>query len=589
MGSRFGRFFTSAAALAGAVALASCGGGGGATKGGFASGAPVKGKKGGTLTMLSNGDVDYIDPGAAYYQFSFIFMYQTQRPLYSYKPDDDRSAVPDLAAGPAKISDGGRTVTVTIRPNVRFSPPVNRAATSQDVKYAIERGFNPTVANGYAGAYFGTVVGAKTAKGGPIAGIQTPDSHTIVFKLTKPEASTIIGALSLPLSAPVPPEYARKLDQANPSQYGTHQVATGPYMVQNDKSGKAIGYQPGKRIVLVRNPNWDPGTDYRPAYLDSIVVSEGNSDPIAASRRILSGSSLVNGQADFNVPPQTIKQISQGSASQKKQFVAGTSTGRVRYVSLNTTIKPFDNADVRKAITAAMDRNALRQKMGGPLAGDIPTHFLPPDIPGFSEAGGLSGPGDDFLKSPTGNLQLAQSYMRKAGYPSGRYTGGQSFLMVADNSGPTKDAAQVVQAQLGALGFKITPRFVTHDSMYTKFCNVPKQKVPICPSTGWQKDFPDPESMLDPTFNGENIVPVNNSNWPQLNVKSINATMNRDAPIIDPTQRAKAWADVDKLITAEAPGVPWLWDKGMGIESKNVQGVMNKFNAAWDLSFTSLK
>ena len=173
--------------------------------------------------------------------------------------------------------------------------------------------------------------------------------------------------------------------------------------------------------------------------------------------------------------------------------MAGTSTGRVRYVSLNTTIKPFDNADVRKAITAAMDRNALRQKMGGPLAGDIPTHFLPPDIPGFSEAGGLSGPGDDFLKSPTGNLQLAQSYMRKAGYPSGRYTGGQSFLMVADNSGPTKDAAQVVQAQLGALGFKITPRFVTHDSMYTKFCNVPKQKVPICPSTGWQKDFPDPE------------------------------------------------------------------------------------------------
>ena len=136
-------------------------------------------------------------------------------------------------------------------------------------------------------------------------------------------------------------------------------------MVQNDKSGNPIGYQPGKRIVLVRNPNWNPSTDYRPAYLDRIVVSEGNSDPIAASRRILSGSSLVNSQADFNVPPQIIKQIAQGAASQKKQFVAGTSTGRVRYVSLNTTIKPFDNADVRKAITAAMDRNALRQKLGG--------------------------------------------------------------------------------------------------------------------------------------------------------------------------------------------------------------------------------
>jgi peptide/nickel transport system substrate-binding protein len=577
------------AALASALALASCGGGGGSTKGGFGNGAPVKGKKGGTLTVLSSGDVDYIDPGAAYYQFSYIFMYATQRPLFSYKPDDDQHAVPDLAAGPATISDGGRTVTVKIKPGVRFSPPVNRAVTSKDVKYAIERGFNPTVANGYAMAYFGTIMGAKTAKGGPIAGIQTPDAQTIVFRLTKPEASTIVGALSLPLSAAVPPEYARKLDQANPSQYGTHQVATGPYMVQNDRSGKATGYQPGKRIAFVRNPNWDPKTDYRPAYVDQIVLSEGNSDPVASARRILTGRSLVNGQADFNVPPPIIKQIAQGSAAQKKQFVAGTSTGRVRYVSLNTTIKPFDNVDVRKAIVAATDRNALRQKLGGPLAGDIPTHFLPPDIPGFAEAGGAAGPGNDFLKSPTGDLQLAQSYMRKAGYPSGKYTGGQAFLMVADNSGPTRDAAQVMQAQLAKLGFQVTPRFVTHDSMYTKFCNVPKQKVPICPSTGWQKDFPDPESMLSPTFNGENIVPVNNSNWPQLNVKPINATMDRDAPIVDPAQRAKAWADVDKLVTAQAPGVPWLWDKGMGIESPNVQGVLNKFNAAWDLSFTSLK
>ena len=41
---------------------------------------------------------------------------------------------------------------------------------------------------------------------------------------------------------------------------------------------------------------------------------------------------------------------------------------------------------------------------GGKFIGDIPTHFLPPGIPGFEEAGGLEGPGFDFLKNPRGDM-----------------------------------------------------------------------------------------------------------------------------------------------------------------------------------------
>src|SRR3954453_10778432 len=102
-----------------AVALAACGdsGGGGGSKG-FGNGDVVKGKKGGTLTMLSNGDVDYIDPGAAYYQFSFIFDYSIQRPLYSYKPDST-DAVPDFAASAPQISADGKTITIKPRPGVK--------------------------------------------------------------------------------------------------------------------------------------------------------------------------------------------------------------------------------------------------------------------------------------------------------------------------------------------------------------------------------------------------------------------------------------------------------------------------------------
>ena len=97
-------------------------------------------------------------------------------------------------------------MTVNIRHGIHFSPPVNREVTSSDVAYAIERGANPKVANAYFIPYFGDIVGAKSANGGPISGIETPNPYQIVFHLTEPTASLLSGALSLPLTAPVPPK-----------------------------------------------------------------------------------------------------------------------------------------------------------------------------------------------------------------------------------------------------------------------------------------------------------------------------------------------------------------------------------------------
>ena len=48
-------------------------------------------------------------------------------------------------------------------------------------------------------------------------------------------------ALVLPLSAPVPKEYAAKYDKNSPSNYASYEVATGPYMIKNDSEGKVLG------------------------------------------------------------------------------------------------------------------------------------------------------------------------------------------------------------------------------------------------------------------------------------------------------------------------------------------------------------
>jgi peptide/nickel transport system substrate-binding protein len=63
-----------------------------------------------------------------------------------------------------------------------------------------------------------------------------------------------------------------------------------------------------------------------------------------------------------------------------------------------------------------------------------------------------------------------------------------------------------------------------------------------------------------------------------------------DAEVLnDPAERNKAWGEIDKAITEQAPGILWLWDKQPMLRSQDVNGVVNQANAAWDLTFTSIK
>lgn len=554
--------------------------------------APADSKRGGTLTMLSAGDVDFIDPGAAYYQLSYTVDFATQRTLVSWPADEEEEPQPDLITEQPTVSDDGKTITFKIKPGIRYSPPVDREIRAEDFKYAIERALIPGVPNAYVAIYLSSLVGYDEAQAQveenpttvpDISGIQVPDGRTLVLKLTQPTARTVIQSLSLPVGAPVPEEYAGEFDKQSPSTYGEHVVGTGPYMIENDAEGNLTGYSPGKEIRLVRNPNWDPETDYRPAYLDAINLLEGFSDTASASRKIINGSAQVNG--DFPPDPPVLKEI----ATESPDLLQLAPQGGNRYVALNTQIPPFDDINVRRAVVAATDRDALLLTRGGPIVGAVASHYIPPGMPGFEEAGGFEGAeGIDFMANPNGDMDLAAEYMRKAGFESGRYEG-EEILMVSDDVGAGRKSAEVMLDILESLGFSVDFRPVTHDAMYTRFCGVPEARVHVCPNVGWIKDFNDPQSILDVPFNGESIVPTNNSNWPQLDVPEINQAIEEARLITDPEERAQAWGEIDTMVVEQAAAVPWAWDYFPNISSPDVVNVINAFNGATDLSYTSLR
>jgi peptide/nickel transport system substrate-binding protein len=467
--------------------------------------------------------------------------------------------------------------------------------TSKDIKYGIERAFTSNVPSGYATSYFAEIEGAPSAPVSidelkPFSGLQTPDDNTLVIKLTKAVAPRVAAALVMPITTPVPEEYAKKFDQKNPSTYDQNVAFTGPYMVKNDANGKVTGREPGKRIEIVRNPNWDENTDYRPAFLDSITIEEGNDDLTVASRRTLSGQKLLC--CDSGQPPISILKR---ALTRYEDQLGRTPGGGTRWIALNTTIKPFDNINVRKAIIAGFDRNALRLTRGGEEVGPIAQSYIPPGIPGNEESGGEQGFTEfDWMQKPEGDPELSKKYMlaaKEEGVPvtaDGKYDGGEKILTIATNADPGLQTAQVAQTEFNKLGFQLNFRKVPQDTLYTKFCGIPKAKVAICPNVGWFKDFTDPESMLQPTFSGDAIKPAGNVNWSQLDVPEINDAM-KEAALTTGDERNQAWADINKQIVEQAPGIPYVWDDSFNLASPDVAAVTNGYSTTWDLNFTSLK
>ncbi len=582
-----------------ALALAACGssssnssssaasGAGSVSTGGFQSPTTeslTAGKRGGTLQVLNESDFESLDPGIAYYSIDYEVVFATQRPLYSNKPNTATEPTPDMADSPAEITPDNKTVTVHLKQGIHFSPPVNREVTSADVAYAIERGANPNVANPYFQSYFEAVEGAPKATGGPIKGIQTPNSHTIVLHLSEPKGQLVADALVLPLTAAVPKSYAEKFDASKPTDYANYQVATGPYMLKNDAQGKVlgIGYIPGQSATLVRNPNWNSKTDFRPAYLDQINIKIGGTNTVIG-RQVLEGTNVVENEP----PAQASVRLAAEKFRQQIEISPGAGS---HYIAVNNKLGLFSNVNLRKAVWAALNRTAMNKARGGELVTTVGTHFIFPTIPGFEQAGGLKGPQVDYNEHSEGSAAVAEKYMKLAGYPSGKYTGGKTLEVVGSRGSPAEQDAEIVNQTLKNLGFQTKFTLVESATMYGKYCGVPEEEVDVCPSVGWAADFADPQTVLNITFNGKFISSTGNVNWSQTNVPQINAAMSAAETVQGQSARASAWAKIDEELVKQAAAIPFDWDKQPQIEGSEVAGVGDLWNVGqWDYNWTSLK
>jgi peptide/nickel transport system substrate-binding protein len=492
---------------------------------------------------------------------------------------------PDLAEALPEVSPDRRTVTVRLRGGIRFGPPVNREVRSRDVKYAIERSFLPSVASPSGDAYFSDLVGVEDFRAGRapgIRGIRTPDDRTLVLRLRAPSGDYVAMALGLAVTAPVPEEYARPHDKRNPSTYAQHVVGTGPYRFDADESGR-IRKRSGGGLRLVRNPNWDPDTDVRPAHLDEIVIRGGFSDHSLIVRKAISDGGTMTWST---LPAPAYRLVAPGTRNRKRLHTIESSS--MIAMSMNTTLPPLDDVNVRRAIVAGFDRRAVQQTFGGPDAVAVATHAIGPSAPGFEASGGFEGPEDaDWLRKPEGDLDLAARYLRRAGYASGRYEGREPLVLVGVK-GPFSNLTEIQRSSLERLGFRLRVRSFDPETAFVKWCGVPSRKVHFCLQQS-NLDVPDPRNLIEPFYSGDAIVPEGNQNVSQIDEPEIDAAIRRAAAIADADARVDAWAQADRVIARYAPVVPLFWPKIPYVASEDVSPVINRTNGYPDPTFMDIR
>jgi peptide/nickel transport system substrate-binding protein len=497
-------------ALGTALALSACGNSG------------SSGTEGGTLKATFGSFPDSLDPGLAYTGEGSTAIYDVYLPLLTYAHASGSAGskvIPGLAEALPKISDGGRTYTLTLRKGLEYSD--GKPVKASDFGYAIERLFK---LNSPGSPFYTDIVGAeafaKTKQGG-IPGISTDDkTGRIVIHLAEPRG-TFTNELALPFAALVPAGTPVEDLTAHPPP------ATGPYAISSVKPGRAWDYR--------RNPVWAGNN----APLLSGIPS-GHLDRIEVDV-LRNPSTQVNdvesGRTDWmGSPPPADRYASVKSQYEGTQFKVEP-TISTYFFWMNTTQAPFDDVKVRQAVNYAVDPRALERIYAGQITA---THqILPPRMPGYKE----------FDLYPH-SLEKAKELVAAA-KPSDR-----EITVWTDNESPNNEAGEYLQGVLNDLGFRTTLKIVNSDNYFGVIGNESTPNLDIG-FANWFEDYPHPNDFFQPLLNGESIAPTGATNLPRIDDPRLNAEIDRlgQGPLTP--QVESEYADLDRQFMEQAPWVPY--------------------------------
>jgi peptide/nickel transport system substrate-binding protein len=459
------RILVAASAIA---VLAACGSSGSSSSSGSSGGKPVSG---GNLVIARTADSQSMNNTTVFDNESIWVFEQIFQTLYTVTPNG-KGVTPQLATS-YKVSADKKTYTFTLRKGVKFS--TGKAMTSADVKFSIDKARAASQGWGYI----------DTA----IKSVSAPSPGTVVISLKYPWAP-LLADLSLFSNGVVPANYGGETE----SQFYTHPVGTGPF--------KWSYWHKGSALKLVKNSRyWEPGKPY----LNSVTWTDTPSD----NTRELQ---LKGGQAQIDEFPawSTVAAL---KSTQNVAMHLFPST-RTDYLDINQKVKPLQDVHVRRAISFAINRQALVKAV---LFGNgKPANSLfPPQVPYYQAS----------TRGLQYNLSQAKAEMAKSSVPSGFST----TILVDSGNSDQVTIATILQSELKPLGIKLKIQQLDPNTVNT---NQQSLKYDLT-LTYWTMDIPDPDELatfgLDPQAGSKSFFTAYNNPTVVKDVHSAEQTLSTSA------------------------------------------------------------
>lgn len=379
---------------------------------------------------------------------------------------EDLRVVPDIAEH-WEMSKDGRTYRFHLKTGVTFSN--GREVTARDFKYSFERVLDPRTRSPNAWVFDRVAGGREFRKGlsGGVGGFRVLGDRLFEIELQSPFAP-FLNMLTMTACYVVPEEAVR----GSAADFPAKPVGTGPFTLKEWRPHQSLAL--GRREGYFGRGAKARGILYRIVPEDLTAVTEfelGNLDiislPAAAFRR-------------FSSDPHW------------KDRIVSTDALNTYYLGLNASRPPFNDPEVRAAVSRAIDRRKILgtfyEGRGRLAAGPVPDVLRTWQV--------SSGAGEGLSYDPA----AARRTLERRGVRGLTV----SLYVTADQE--VVDLAEIVQSYLAQVGVRVHIRQLE----WSAFKSAINDGEPDMFWLSWWADYPDTENFLFPLFHSANLGPGGN-------------------------------------------------------------------------------
>ena len=484
-------------------------------------------------TVLNRGnslDPESLDP----HKTSTVNEAHVLRDLFSGLAMQDAKAtvIPGAAESWAKSADG-KTYTFKMRSGAKWSD--GSPVTADDFVYAWQRLVNPATAAEYA-YMLAPVVNAEDITAGKKKpaelGIKAIDGMTLEVSLNAP-TPYFLEMLTHQATYPI--------NKANVDKFGAdfikpgNLVSNGAYMLTE--------FVPNDHIKIVKNPNFYEADQVKIDAVNFIPTE----DKSTAMKRFEAG------ELDMNDDLPT-EQLTDLRAKFGDQIKIGPYLGTYYYV-FKTVKAPWDNVKLRHAISMAIDRDYLAEKVWQNTM--IPSYsFVPPGITGYE-----TRTTDYAEMSQLDREDAAKKILAELGYGPDKPLKMEIHYNTSENH---KNTAVAIQEQLKPLGIEVS---LLNTDGKTHYGLLEQHGDFDIARAGWVADYKDPENFLSLCKTGAG------NNYAEYSNKEYDGLLAKAAASADSGERMKALSDAEAVgVAKDLCVVPLLYYSYHNVVSNKVKG-----------------